>query len=224
MKPETAPRSKHALHKPPPGGIFSTVLPRMNFPLTLSFKIFALSPQIFVNDPAGAPVCYVKQKLFRLREKIELFKDSSRTEMLATIEADRIIDWSARYTFKSPASGSFGSVGRRGMKSIWRAHYEVFPPAGGAPAFTIREENPMAKIVDALLGEIPIVGLFTGYMIHPKYVATRPDGTPVLRLTKQASLVERRFTIHQLSPADDGEQAALVMAFLMMILLERSRG
>lgn len=196
----------------------------MNFPLTLTFKFFALSPQIFVNDPAGGPVCYVKQKLFRLREKIELFKDSSRTEMLATIEADRIIDWSAKYTFKSPAGGSFGSVGRRGMKSIWRAHYEVFPPAGGAPAFTIREENPMAKIVDALLGEIPIVGLFTGYMIHPKYLASRPDGTPVMRLTKQASLLERRFTIDLLSPADEGEQAALVMSFLMMILLERSRG
>jgi hypothetical protein len=110
------------------------------------------------------------------------------------------------------------------MKSIWRAHYEVFSPMGGAPAFTIREENPMAKIVDAVLGEIPIVGLFTGYMIHPKYLATRPDGTPVMRLTKQASLLERRFTIDLLSPADEGEQAALVMSFLMMILLERSRG
>jgi hypothetical protein len=163
-------------------------------------------------------------KLFRLREKIELFKDSSRTQMLALIEADRIIDWSAKYTFKSPAGGTFGSVGRRGMKSIWRAHYEVFPPAGGAPAFTIREENPMAKIFDALLGEIPIVGLFTGYMIHPKYLASRPDGTPVMRLTKMPSLLERRFTIDQLSPVDEGEQAALVMSFLMMILLERSRG
>jgi len=196
----------------------------MNFPLTLSFKIFALSPQIFVNDPAGAPVCYVKQKLFRLREKIELFKDSSRTQMLATIEADRIIDWSAKYSFKAPAGGTFGSVGRRGMKSIWRAHYEVFPPTGGGPAFTIREENPMAKVIDALLGQIPVVGLFTGYMIHPKYIATRADGTPVMRLTKVPSLLERRFTIDQLSSADDGEQAALVMSFLMMILLERSRG
>lgn len=196
----------------------------MNFPLKLSFKIFALSPQIFVNDPAGAPVCYVKQKLFRLREKIELFKDSSRSEVLATIEADRIIDWSAKYTFKAPAGGTFGSVGRRGMKSIWRAHYEVFPPMGGGPAFMIREENPMAKVIDALLGEIPIVGLFTGYMIHPKYIATRADGTPVMRLTKVPSLLERRFTIDLLSAADEGEQAALVMSFLMMILLERSRG
>ncbi|MFM7605499.1 MAG: hypothetical protein ACKO8Z_09905 [Prosthecobacter sp.] len=196
----------------------------MNFPLTLTFKFFALSPQIFVNDAAGGAVCYVKQKLFRLREKIELFKDASRSELLATIEADRIIDWSAKYTFKSPSGSAFGSVGRRGMTSIWRAHYEVFPPASGAPSFTIREENPMAKIADALVGEIPIVSFFTGYMIHPKYLATRPDGTPVMRLTKQASLIERRFTIDLLTPADENEQAALVMSFLMMNLLERSRG
>lgn len=196
----------------------------MNFPLSLSFKFFALSPQIFVNDAAGGPVCYVKQKLFRLREKIELFRDSSQAQLVATIEADRIIDWSAKYLFKDAQGGALGSVGRRGMKSIWRAHYEVFPPAGGEPAFTIREENPMAKILDSFLGEVPIVGMFTGYFIHPKYLATRADGTPVMRLTKQASFLERRFTIELLTTADEGEQAALMMSFLMMILLERARG
>jgi hypothetical protein len=166
----------------------------------------------------------VKQKLFRLREKIELFRDSSQAQLVATIEADRIIDWSAKYLFKDAQGGALGSVGRRGMKSIWRAHYEVFPPAGGEPAFTIREENPMAKILDSFLGEVPIVGMFTGYFIHPKYLATRADGTPVMRLTKQASFLERRFTIELLTTAEEGEQAALMMSFLMMILLERARG
>ena len=196
----------------------------MNFPLTLSFKFFALSPQIFVNDAAGGPVCYVKQKLFRLREKIELFRDSTQSQQLATIEADRIIDWSAKYTFKDSQGHVLGSVGRRGMKSIWLAHCEVLPPSGGAPAFTIREENPMAKILDSFLGEIPLVGMFTGYFIHPKYLATRADGTPVMRLTKQASFLERRFTVELLGTAEEGEQAALMMSYLMMILLERARG
>ena len=82
----------------------------------------------------------------------------------------------------------------------------------------------MAKILDSFLGEIPIVGMFTGYFIHPKYLATRADGTPVMRLTKQASFLERRFTIEQLAAAEEGEQAALMMSYLMMILLERARG
>jgi hypothetical protein len=66
--------------------------------------------------------------------------------------------------------------------------------------------------------------MFSGYFIHPKYLATRADGTPVMRLTKQASFLERRFTIELLGPAEEGEQAALMMSYLMMILLERARG
>ena len=196
----------------------------MNFPLSIRFKILALSPQIFVDDKAGQPVCYVKQKLFRLKEKVEIFQNSNRDRLIATIEADRIIDWSAKYTFRDAAGNTLGAVGRQGMRSIWRAHYDVFPPAGGAPAFTIREENPMAKVIDGILGGIPIVGAFTGYFVHPRYIATRSDGTPVMRLTKCASFLERQFRVEQIGPADEGEQAALVMSFIMMNLLERARG
>ncbi|MBE7497671.1 MAG: hypothetical protein HS117_22225 [Verrucomicrobiaceae bacterium] len=196
----------------------------MQFPLQLRFKVFALSPQIFVDDAAGQPVCYVKQKLFRFREKVELFRDSTRQQVVATIEADRIIDWSAKYAFKTPEGTPLGSVGRRGLRSLWRAHYEVFPPAGGSPAFSIHEENPMAKILDGIFGEIPLIGALAGYFIHPKYLASRPDGTPVMRLTKRPSFLERRFEIEQVGSADEGEQSAILMSFLMMILLERARG
>ena len=196
----------------------------MNYPLHFRFKLLALAPQIFVEDSGRQTVCYVKQKLFKLKEKVSVFRNDAMNDLVATIEADRIIDWSAKYTFKDAQGNVLGSVGRRGMKSIWRAHYEVFPPTGGAAAFTIREENPMAKILDSFLGEIPVVGMFSGYFIHPKYLATRADGTPVMRLTKQASFLERRFTIELLAPAEEGEQAALMMSYLMMILLERARG
>jgi uncharacterized protein YxjI len=196
----------------------------MQFPISLRFKIFALAPQIFVDDAAGQSICYVKQKLFRFREKVELHQDSSMQKQVATIEADRIIDWSAKYTFKDMQGQVLGAVGRRGLRSLWSAHYDVFAPTGDQPVFHIREENPFAKIIDSFLGEIPIIGAFTGYFIHPKYLASRADGTPVMRLTKKASLLERRFTIDQIGEAAEGEQAAIMMSFLMMILLERARG
>lgn len=195
----------------------------MNYPLNLRFKFFALAPQIFVEEAGGQCVCYVKQKLFRLREKIEVYHDSSMQQLIGTIEADRIIDWSAKYVFKDPQGNVLGSVGRHGMRSLWRAHYEIFTP-GGATAFTIREENPFAKILDGILGEIPILGAFTGYLIHPKYVASRADGTPVMRLTKRPSFLERRFELDLVGQADEGEQSAILMSFLMMVLLERARG
>jgi hypothetical protein len=197
----------------------------MNYPLTFSFKLLAFSPQIYVTDASGKTLCYVKQKLFRFREKVEVFTDDSMRTLLATIEADRIIDWSARYTFKSPSGQVLGAIGRRGMKSLWRAHYDVFAPGAQSPTFAIQEANPWTKMLDGLVGEIPVVGMFTGFMLHPSYIATRGEaGAPTLRLTKQSAFFEGRFGLVQEGPADDGEQLALLLSFLMMNLLERTRG
>jgi hypothetical protein len=197
----------------------------MNFPLTFRFKFFAFAPQIYVTDSHGGTVCYVKQKLFRFREKVEVFTDDTMKTLLATIEADRIIDWSARYTFKSPTGQVLGAVGRRGMKSLWKAHYDVFAPGAQTPTFAIQEANPWTKMLDGLVGQIPVVGMFTGYMLHPSYVATRGEGgAPVVTLTKQPAFLEGRFGLTQEGPADDGEQLALLLSFLMMNLLERQRG
>lgn len=197
----------------------------MQYPVTFRFKLIALAPQIYVTDASGQTICYVKQKLLRLREKVEVFTDDSRQHLLATIEADRMLDWSARYTFRSASGQELGAVGRRGMKSLWRAHYDVFAPGAASPTFTIQEENPLIKVIDGLVSGIPIVGMFAGYMLHPQYLATRVQGeAPALRLTKQSAFWEGRFVLEQLAPGTESEQLALLLSFLMMNLLERSRG
>jgi hypothetical protein len=196
----------------------------MNYPLYFRFKLLALSPQIYVTDAAGHEVCYVKQKLFRLREKVEVHTDSGRQQLLCTIEADRIIDWSAKYAFRDAAGRELGAIGRRGMRSIWSAHYDVFAAGSADPAFSIREENPFAKLIDGFVSEIPVIGFISSYLFHPKYLASRTDGTPVMRLTKRAAFFEGRFTLEQLGDASEGEQTAIMLGYLMMNLLERSRG
>lgn len=196
----------------------------MNFPLSFRFKLLALSPQIYLQDAAGKSVCYVKQKLFRLKEKVEVFADDTQHHLICTISADRIIDWSARYTFRDPSGNELGAVGRRGMRSIWSVHYDIFSPGSTNPAFTIREENPMAKLFDSILGEIPIIGLCTGFFFHPRFLATRPDGTPIMRLTKQSAFFEGKFQLDQITPIAEVEETAVILSYLMMNLLERSRG
>jgi hypothetical protein len=196
----------------------------MNYPLSFRFKLLAFSPQIYVTDAAGHEVLYVKQKLFRLREKVEVHSDSSRQQMLCTIEADRIIDWSARYTFRDPSGRELGAVGRRGMRSLWSAHYDVFAPSSHEPLFSVREENPLAKLFDGFLGELPIVGLLTSFLFHPRYVTVRNDGTPVMRLTKKPALFEDRFQLDKMGEVSEGEELAVILSYLMMNLLERRRG
>jgi hypothetical protein len=194
----------------------------MNYPLTLSFKLIALAPQISVTDASGQLVYYVRQKLFKLKESVGVFADTQQTQTLYTINADRIIDFSARYNFADRQGIGMGAVKRRGMRSLWSSHYDIFD--GDMTTMTIKEENPWVKVVDGLVGEIPIVGMFTGYLFHPAYLVSRPDGTVVMRLQKEPAFFESKFIIEQKSPLSEAEEQRVLLSLLMMVLLERSRG
>ncbi len=195
----------------------------MDYPLKIRFKLFALSPQIFVEDSAGKTVCYVKQKLFKLKEAVNVFTDSSQQNILCQIKADRIIDFSANYRFYDNSGESFGSIRRKGMRSLWKAHYEILDESGNVEA-TISEENPMAKVMDGLLGEIPIIGLFTGYLFHPRYALTDSGGQLRMRMTKKRAFLEGRYDLERMFDYDDVAELRGLMGFMMMALLERRRG
>ena len=197
----------------------------MNTPLELRFKTLAVAPQIAVTDAAGAVVLYVRQKAFKLRESITVFGDAAQTHALYRIGADRVIDFGARYTIDDAATGgTVGTVRRQGMRSIWRAHYEL--ERDGAAVLEVREENPWLKVVDQLVGEIPLVGLVSGYILHPAYRVTRAGtGDALLRMRKEPSFLESRYSIRPAGPAaGDDDQRLAVLGLLLIVLLERRRG
>lgn len=197
----------------------------MEFPLQLVFKFFALAPQFYVRHSSGQTLLYVRQKMFRLKEAIHVYADESKQQELFTIAADRVIDFSAKYTFRKTGGGVLGAVRRSGMRSLWRTHYTVLD-AADQPCFEIREENAWTKVLDGLLGQIPILGMLTGYFLHPAYLVT-PVGSsaPVLRLVKKAAFLEGKFDILSVGlPLGDEEATRIVLALLMLTLLERKRG
>lgn len=197
----------------------------MQYPLTLSFKIIALAPQIYVRDASGRELLYVKQKLLKLKEKIHVFADSSQSRQVYEINADRILDISPRYTFTGSSRQVVGSVKRRGARSLWKATYEV-ADVSGRTIFTIEEENPWVKVLDGVLGEIPILGILTGYFLHPRYEVKRVDrGTLAFRISKHRSFLESTFEIQELEPGtEESEEIPVLLSILMMTLLERDRG
>ncbi|MEM9480331.1 MAG: hypothetical protein AAGA58_11825 [Verrucomicrobiota bacterium] len=197
----------------------------MQFPLELKFKILALAPQITVTDATGSEVAYVRQKLFKLKEKVNVFSDSSKGTELAFIGADRVIDFSARYRFTGAGGVSMGSMKRKGMKSLWKAHYDIFPAdSEDTPDLQLREENPFAKVMDGMFGSIPILGAATGYFFHPRYLISDSAGTPLIRLEKQRSFLEAKFTMTQVGDASQDQAVRAMLSAIMMALLERSRG
>jgi len=194
----------------------------MQYPLELTFKFWALAPQISVADGQGNLAFYVKQKLFKLKEAITIFADAEQTRPIYYIKADRIIDFSARYNFTDSNDTYIGSVKRRGLKSLWRARYDIFD--GDTTTLNIQEKNPWVKIADALFAEIPIVGIFTGYVFNPVYLVSRDDGTVVMRLEKIPAFLSRKFIIKAVDKLSDREEQQILLSLMMMLLLERNRG
>ena len=194
----------------------------MDYPLQLSFKLVALAPQIYVRDAAGQLRMYVKQKLFKLKESVTVFADEAQQVALYSINADRVIDFNARYNFSAPDGRSLGSVRRQGRRSLWSARYEIM--RGDEVVFTLREANPWAKVGDALFGEIPVLGIFAGYVFHPRYTVQRADGSEVLHVTKQPALWEGKYTVEKIAELSAEAEALGVLSLLMLLLLERRRG
>jgi len=196
----------------------------LNFPLQINFKVLAIARQLSLTDATGQLIFYVKQKAFKLKEAVTLFADEQMTRPWFNISADRVLDFNANYSFTDYTGKPFGSMRRQGRKSLWRASYEIFDGFHPYPVALIKEENPWSKVFDTLFGEIPILGVFTGYLFHPSYLISRPDGMPFMRLKKHASFVGRRFSIDKLAQLDQTEELRILLAIMMMVLLERSRG
>lgn len=192
------------------------------FPLSLSFKKVAVAPQITVKDADGQVIFFVRQKMFKFKEEINVFGDVNQTDLQYTIKADRVIDFSARYNFRDESGRSLGSVKRRGRRSIFRARYDIERDSGRS--LHIEEDNPAIKVADALLNEIPLVNLLTGLFFNPTYSIKREDDTKVVSIKKQPALFESEFTIDEVVDIDDAAEIDVILAIMMMVLLERARG
>lgn len=193
------------------------------FPLDFNFKISTFANDFTVRDANQQVISYVKQKMFKLIDEISVFADESKSQLKYTIKANKWIDFSATYVFNDFQGQELGRVARKGWASIWKAHYLIYDDRQ-AQDLVIQEENPWIKVFDALLCEIPILGLFSGYFFNPSYKVTRTDGTMVVRLKKEKSFFGRKFTVSKLAEFQNREEERIYLSLMMMILLERRRG
>ena len=194
----------------------------MQYPIDLRFKLLTLGQSISATDASGKTLMFVKQKMFKLKEKVEVYSDSTQSRLLFRIEADRVLDFSANYSFTDASGNSWGSVRRKGMKSLWSAHYEIIHD--DQVEMTIQEESPMQKLLEGLLGGIPIIGWIAIYLINPSYIIRRPDGEALLRLTKKPAILEGKFELEKLNDLPEDDELRALLAVIMVGLLERARG
>jgi len=196
----------------------------IQFPVQFEFKISTLANDFKATDASGKTIAYVRQKMFKLKEDIQIFSDESRTKQNYRIKADTWLDFSTAYSFYSEGNTkSFGKVVRKGWRSIWKAHYQIIDQHE-KQQYSVSEENAWVKVGDSLLGEIPILGIFTGYLFNPSYIVKNLNGKPVIKLKKQASFFGRKFELTKLGELDADDDDRVMLSLMMMILLERRRG
>ena len=107
------------------------------------FKLFGAGFHLYAED--GRLLAYSKQKAFRLREDIRVFADEAMTREVLSIQADRIIDWSAAYQVFDSATGEhYGTLRRKGWTSLFRDAWEILDDQGVLRGRLIEESGMRA--------------------------------------------------------------------------------
>lgn len=195
----------------------------INYPVDFKFNIGTLSNDFTATDSLGETIAYVKQKMFKFKEDILIYNNASKQHLDYRINADRWIDFSAAYSIKDKNDKEIGKVARKGWRSIWKTEYELIDQHQKLQ-YHIREDNAWVKVLDSLLGEIPVLGFFTGYFFNPSYSVLDLNNKPIVKLTKEASFFGRKFKISKLNDIDLDDQERIILGLMMMILLERRKG
>ena len=137
----------------------------LNYPLNFTFKIGTLANDFTAKDANDQTIAYVRQKLFKLKEKVVVFSDETKKTEKYHIKANKWLDFNTAYNFTSAEGGNLGKVARKGWKSLWKAKYELYDE-DDQQDLVIEEEKPWVKVMDALLCEVPILAMFSGYFFN----------------------------------------------------------
>ena len=189
----------------------------LNYPLTLSFKLLALNPQVKVTDAAGQTVLYVKEKAFSLKININIFADEAQQQQLYHVQAEKAFGMNIPFDITTPAGALVGKVQRPTMVSIWKATYQISDSVG-QDIGVVNEENPWLKVLDSVLSDIPFVHM----LINPGYLVS-VRGQTGLYLKKQPSLVDRTFKLEKRAELTEADERLLLPAVLLAMMMERVR-
>jgi uncharacterized protein YxjI len=195
----------------------------LQYPLFLKFKITTLASDFTITDRNENSLAYVRQKMFRLKEDVVVFNNESKSQENFRIRANQWIDFNASYAITDSFGKNLGKIARKGMRSIWKATYNIFDQ-NDTQKYKVQEENAWVKVLDGMVGEIPIIGMFTGYFLNPSYIVHDNNGKEIYRLRKMPSFFGRKFQLDQLNDIADEEETLVVLSLMMMVLLERAKG
>lgn len=89
-------------------------------------KVFAFAPTFEIFDQQGAPLVFCQEKIFKIKDDIRIFSDSTKSVELLRIQQRNIIDWAGVFDVLDSQTGQkLGGFRRKGWRSMFRDEWEM---------------------------------------------------------------------------------------------------
>lgn len=194
----------------------------LQYPLHFQFRVTSLANDFSAKDANGNSIYYVREKIFSWRDIIMVYRDESKAELLYELRSNKLIDFQQTFTITDRTGKVIGKVRRKSIKSLWRSTFNLMDP-NDVQDHTIKEKNPWVKFWDGLFGELPLIGILSGYIFNPAYILRNDQDEPVFEIVKEPSFFGRKFTVNKLTQREVDDER-FVLSLMLMVLIERRNG
>ncbi len=194
----------------------------LQYPLHFKFRITSLANDFSATDANGNSIYYVREKIFTWRDHIMVYRDESKAELIYELRSNKLIDFQQTFTISDNKGRVVGKVRRKSIKSLWRSTFNLMDSEDRLD-HTIKEKNPWVKLWDGLFGELPIVGMLSGYFFNPSYILRNDLDEPMFEIVKEPSFFGRKFKVNKLTDKEVDDER-FVLSLMLMVLMERSNG
>ncbi len=194
----------------------------LKYPLHFQFKVTSFANDFVAKDAEGRTIFYVREKIFSWRDHIMVYRDESKSELVYELISNKLIDFQQTFTIKNAEGKVVGKARRKTIRSLWRSTFNLMD-AEDVHDHTIKEKNPWTKFWDGLFGELPIIGILSGYIFNPSYILRNDLDEPMFEIRKEPSFFGRKFSVVKITDKEVDEER-FVLSLMLMVLMERSNG
>jgi hypothetical protein len=186
----------------------------MQFPLTVTFRFRAFAIEVRVADAGDHEVGLLRAG------KRDFFAPVPVYASARVIYAIDFARWSGQHRILDAGGREMAQVSRED-KSWTKARYVV--ALAGEGSLVLADESGAASFAEGLLGMIPLLGLLIGTGMGSSLSIERSEGAMVGRVTRRPRLLGTAYVVDLFLPVAPEEQAALLLAVMIIGVLERQR-
>lgn len=156
-----------------------------------------------LDGPSAGPVAFVHQKRMKLKEEIQVWTDKTKSQLLCTIKARRMMEIRSGYDVTAPDGSSIGVLQKVAGASLLRSTWTMHDASG---KIAMVNETSMAiallrRLMNMLVG-IPVIGPFLVIIPFPYGFTFRGNDGRELASHKRVITLRDKYTLDMSADTD----------------------